>query len=257
MPRLVHLTDLHLYADAGRCLKTINPRASLAAVLAAARQALAEADALILGGDLAQDASPEAYAALKAMLDGFRLPVLVTPGNHDDPDLLARAFASPPGHLDLDGWRLIALNTHVDGEDGGRLSHAELARLERRLAEADGRHALICLHHPPVPLGSAWMDAIGLAEAPAFWSTIERHGRVRGVLFGHAHQTFEGRRGNIRLLGTPSTCIQFKPNEPRFRLDDRPPGYRRLSLRDDGGIDSEVVRIHGFLPRNPGNDAVD
>ena len=255
MPTLVHLTDLHLYADAKARLKTVDTRASLAAVLAAAEQALAAADALILGGDLAQDESPAAYLALKAMLAGWRLPLLITPGNHDDPARIAQTFAPLPGHLDLGPWRVIALNTHEDGTDGGRLAPPELERLDRLLAEARGRHALICLHHQPVAIGSAWMDEIGLANAAAFWTVVERHARVRGVLFGHVHQPFEAKRGNVLLLGSPSTCIQFKPHELQFWLDNKSPGYRWLTLHEHGGIDSAVVRIEGFIPEDLSDNA--
>ena len=35
-----------------------------------------------------------------------------------------------------------------------------------------------------------------------------------------AHQALDVFRGNIRYLCTPSTCMQFKPREPGFVIDD-------------------------------------
>jgi Icc protein len=50
------------------------------------------------------------------------------------------------------------------------------------------------------------------------------------------------RRG-VRLLGVPSTCAQFLPHSEQFAIDPAPPGYRSLTLRADGSIATEVVRI--------------
>ena len=61
------------------------------------------------------------------------------------------------------------------------------------------------------------------------------------VVFGHVHQTVDRMIGNVRLLGTPSTCVQFKPRSDAFALDDLPPGYRWITLHPDGSIDTEVV----------------
>ena len=92
----------------------------------------------------------------------------------------------------------------------------------------------------PAAVGSAWLDAIGLADAAAFWNIVDRHPQVKGVLWGHAHQAFAGRRGNVKLLGTPSTCLQFLPQSDDFAIDTRGPGWRWLELRDDGTLDSAV-----------------
>lgn len=255
MPILLHLTDLHLYADAQGCLKTVNTRDSFAAVLAKARQSHPHPDALILGGDLAQDESPVAYRALGTMLADWRVPRLITPGNHDSLAAIARIFAPLPDHLDLGSWRIVALNTHEDGKDGGRLAKAALARLHLLLNDAGDHRVLICMHHPPVTIGSAWMDEIGLVHAESFWSVVERFDCVRGVLFGHVHQALDGVQDGIRLLGSPSTCIQFKPLQDRFWLDGQSPGYRWLELHPDGDITTGVVRIAGFIPEDLSDNA--
>lgn len=65
---------------------------------------------------------------------------------------------------------------------------------------------------------------------------------------GHVHQQFEARCGQARIMGTPSTCIQFRPDCDNFELDDKSPGYRWLQLNDDGSIETGVERIEGFIP---------
>ncbi len=44
-------------------------------------------------------------------------------------------------------------------------------------------------------------------------------------------------------MGTPSTCIQFMPNKDVFALDRQDAGYRRLTLHDNGEIETEVIRV--------------
>jgi Icc protein len=41
-------------------------------------------------------------------------------------------------------------------------------------------------------------------------------------------------------MATPSTCVQFRPGARDFELDVLPPGFRRLTLHDDGRIDTTV-----------------
>jgi Icc protein len=42
----------------------------------------------------------------------------------------------------------------------------------------------------------------------------------------------------IRLMGTPSTCMQFAQDADEFEVDVRPPAYRWIELGDDGGIET-------------------
>lgn len=72
---------------------------------------------------------------------------------------------------------------------------------------------------------------------------IDQAEQVRGMLWGHIHQTFEGQRGSVRLMGSPSTCVQFTPLSETFAVDEEPPGFRLLALLPNGEIRSQVVRI--------------
>ena len=137
-------------------------------------------------------------------------------------------------------WVVVMMNSTVAGANHGHFGAEELARLDAALAAKAGVHALICLHHHPVPHGSAWLDELMLDNAAEFFAVLARHAGVRGLAWGHTHQPFEGMHGQIRLMGTPSTCMQFAQNADEFEVDSRPPGYRWLELGDDGGIETEV-----------------
>jgi Icc protein len=140
-------------------------------------------------------------------------------------------------------WQILLLDSTVPGADGGALAPAELGWLDEALGATGAPHALVCLHHAPLPTGSEWLDTMVLSNADAFFSVLDRHARVRGVLFGHIHQTFEAERNGVRILASPSTCVQFAKVRPRFGVDPRPPGYRWLGLAPDGAIHTRVRRL--------------
>jgi 3',5'-cyclic-AMP phosphodiesterase len=237
MATVLHLTDTHIAVDAAYALKGVEVRESLAQVLAhAGRQGRPEL--LLATGDLAQDGSEAAYRWLAGALEPAASRLAALAGNHDNPSLLA-AVLPMPRQIQLDGWRIILLHTAVPEAEGGRLADSELTFLDQTLA-APPMPTLIALHHPPLLLGSRWLDAIGLDNAGDFWRLVEHRQQMRAVLFGHAHQAFDAFRGAVRLLGTPSTCAQFLPYADDFALDTLPPGYRTLALHANGQLETAV-----------------
>lgn len=245
--RLLQLTDTHIFADPAATLGGMDTRASLRAVLTRARAGAVPPDLVLLTGDLAAAEEAAAYRWLVDELGSFEEPVWYVPGNHDDPDTLA-AIATPAGWQGcgsrrLGAWHFVLLNSAVAGEAYGTLGDAELARLAHALGQHPADPTLIVLHHHPVLLDSRWMDTMVLRDAAAFWAVIERHPQVRGVLCGHVHQNHDRFRGAVRLLATPSTCVQFAPRSVAFARDRLGPGFRRLQLHDDGTITTAVERV--------------
>jgi len=236
-------------------IKGICSNDSLTAVLEHARHHCADPDVIILGGDLAQDELPSTYRRLSVMLGHWSAPFMVTPGNHASLSALRHSLIpalkeifSYSDCLTMAGWKVIALNSHERGSVGGLLVEAELDRLERLLAAQDHAHVLIAIHHHPVDIGSRWLDDIGLNNQDRLWSVIDRFPQVRAMICGHIHQSLDVMRGNVRILGTPSTCMQFMPKQDDFRLDGISPGYRWLKLLQDGSIRTGVERVEGFIP---------
>lgn len=243
--RLLHITDTHLFADTGQHLRGVVTYQSLSRVLERARRDPQWPPRAVLAtGDLSEDQSEESYRHFHALVRDLGVPVYCAPGNHDDPDTLRRVLdrepCSVPEVAQLDGWSVVLLSSHVPGETGGALGDAQLARLEQTLAAHRDRHALIGLHHAPLDIGSRWLDAHRLADADEFLACMERHQHVRGVLWGHVHQTFEAQRAGVSFLSTPATCGQFLPRSPVFATDDRPPAWRWLHLHPDGRLETRL-----------------
>jgi Icc protein len=250
--RLIQFTDTHLLASADAELRGMRTLPSLRACLERAQDWHFPADAVLLSGDLVQD-EPRGYDAIRELFAGLNVPVLTVPGNHDLPDALARALGQPPfvvgGSRPLGAsWTVRLVSTWYAESAGGegRVGEQELAALDRDLASLAGRHVLVCLHHPAVPMDAEGIDALGLIDAAELWQIVERHGCVRAIVWGHAHQALDVYRGTRRLMCSPSTCIQFRPRVVRLEVDDRPPGYRVIDLHADGGVSSEVVWLEGY-----------
>lgn len=243
---ILQLTDPHLFADPETRLRGVETASSFRRALDHALAAW-NPDVILLTGDLSEDRSAEAYLQLRKALESLQIPVYCIPGNHDDPEVMARELRGPQFNycqpLRHQNWLLPMLNTWDGDRGGGRLGREELERLAEQLSATDAEHVLVCLHHQPVPVGSAWLDSVGLDDSAALMETIGQFPRVRGLLWGHVHQNFDQHDGGLRLMGTPSTCYQFEPGRDDFALDALGPGYRRLRLHADGRIDSQVIQL--------------
>jgi Icc protein len=248
--RLLQLTDLHILAEPEDCLKGMNTRASFEAVCRKALGDQPQPDLLLATGDLSQDGSAASYRYLADRFMELGLPVFCLPGNHDDSGLMREQLQaeriSAAKRVVIGGWLILLLDSTVAGETGGEISAAELDFLDAALDEHADLHALVCLHHQPLPMGSEWIDALGLGNAAAFTDRVHAHENVRGVLWGHVHQQAHHRLRDIEWMATPSTCVQFKAGSKDFALDDLAPGYRQLELHADGRIESRVQRLEDF-----------
>jgi Icc protein len=240
---LVQFTDQHLFADPARALRGVVTLPSLRATLRAAHADIAACDAILVTGDLVQD-DPGGYEHFRAEFSRLGKPVLCIPGNHDDVPAMRSALSLPPfqlgGVYDAGSWRTILLDSTIAGETGGALSAESMAFLEEALASAPARHALVCLHHHPLPMRSRWLDTVGLSNATELVALLQRFDTVRGVLFGHVHQALDTQWQGLRMIATPSTCSQFKPLSDDFAVDNQPPAWRTLSLHADGRLETTL-----------------
>jgi Icc protein len=243
--RILHVTDPHLFADADGSLRGVVTDTTLKAVVEHIARSEWPADLVAMTGDVIQDDTAEAYARFRDIIAPLGLPVYCVPGNHDVRSLMRDLLHTAPFHycssLRIRNWLIAGIDSCVDNDAGGQISAAELSRLAEILATTDATHVAICLHHPPLMMQSRWLDQVGLKNADEFLDLVCTAGNVRVTLFGHVHQPFDKVHRNVRIVGTPSTCAQFKPRSDTFALDHHPPAYRRVSLYEDGNIRSELI----------------
>ena len=248
--RVVQLTDTHLCRESGGKLLGMDTDHSLGAVLDTLVSARSpDIDVLLCTGDLSDNGAKEAYQRLEKALAPLPGEKFWLPGNHDLRERMEEVAGSRrlSGEIEAGNWQIVMLDSQIPGEVGGRLGEAELERLEAALqrGRAAGRYSLLCLHHQPVPIGCDWLDEQMVVDADAFWDLVDQYPEVRAVLWGHVHQQIDRHRGDVLLLASPSTCVQFKPGSADFAADGQSPGYRWLDLASDGSLQTGVSRVTG------------
>ena len=246
--KLLQITDTHLFeADEGSLL-SVRTADSFAAVVQEILNHQVQYEYILATGDISQDHSAESYQRFAEGIAPLKKDCFWLPGNHDYKPNMGSVLPSPQiqsvEHLMLgEHWQLILLDSQVVGVPHGRLSDQQLTLLEEKLAENPQRHTLVLLHHHPLLVGSAWLDQHTLKDAEAFWQVVNRFSNVKGILCGHVHQDMNVLDNGIRVMATPSTCVQFKPDSDDFALDTESPGWRELELHSNGDITTEVDRL--------------
>ncbi len=246
--RLLQITDTHLFATAEESLLGINTYNSYHAVLQSILLQQHPFNLVVATGDLAQDHSLEAYQHFAEGIARLPAPCVWLPGNHDFQPAMVNALAhsgiTPSKHVLIgDNWQLILLDTQVFGVPHGQLSDYQLEWLERCLAQYSDRNTLILMHHHPLSSGCTWLDQHNLRNAHVLAALLARYPRVRAILCGHIHQELDIDWNGVRLLASPSTCIQFKPHSTNFAIDDTAPGWRYIDLLPDGTVETDVFRL--------------
>src|SRR6478752_1132499 len=85
---LAQLSDLHLCEE----WEGVEPALGVERVVEAVRSLPDPVDAVLVSGDLTDDASEESYRLAREMLGRFEAPIHVLPGNHDDRARLREVF---------------------------------------------------------------------------------------------------------------------------------------------------------------------
>lgn len=245
--KIIQITDTHIFTDNADSFDSVNTTESLNRVLSLIKDSDVKPDLIIASGDLVHDASPSAYRKLDAVLQKTEAPVYCLPGNHDDPDMMQKYLNKGNVHtrksFQTGRWNIIFLDSVIPGSHGGKLSDEELSRLKGIIDEHKTCNHLICLHHHPVLIGSAWMDGMMLENAESLFSLTDNMKQIKIILWGHIHQEFDSKRKGVRLLGAPSTCVQFKPGTDTYVQDDKAPGFRVIELYENGDFETEIRRL--------------
>ncbi|MGI9292237.1 MAG: 3',5'-cyclic-AMP phosphodiesterase [Gammaproteobacteria bacterium] len=243
--RLLHITDTHLHAHHEARMRGVNTFDSFIAVIEHVHTDGRPYDAVIATGDLVQDETRQGYERFRDVMIHLGVNVYCVPGNHDSQRIMEEVLNGGPFHycgdFVLGDWCIVMLNSVIRLDDSGRMTPDELARLDQTLKKNTGKHAMLCMHHHPLDMGSQWLDGVALQNKEKLFRVIGEHNNVRSMVWGHVHQSSDRDHNGIRMLSSPSTSSQFLPHSDVFKMDTRPPGYRWIELNEDGSIDTEVV----------------
>ncbi|MEM7887897.1 3',5'-cyclic-AMP phosphodiesterase [Morganella morganii] len=248
--RILQITDTHLFAGETDTLLGINTLHSYHAVLDAIVKQQLPADLIVATGDLVQDQSTRAYQRFTDGIARLPAPCVWLPGNHDyQPSMaqeLAAAGISPSKQVLLgDQWQILLLDSQVQSVPHGELSDDQLIWLDNCLAQQPDCHTVVMLHHHPLASGCTWLDQHSLRNSHMLAEVLTRYQNIEGILCGHIHQDLDVMWNGIRMLATPSTCVQFKPHCTNFTLDTAAPGWRYLELTtgDNPSLTTQLFRL--------------
>jgi 3',5'-cyclic-AMP phosphodiesterase len=231
--RIVHLSDSHVSKEGKPYLPGVDLADRCRSAVRVCGALKPGADLVILGGDMLDDGPSPDYRALAGMLDGIAAPVHLCLGNHDSLEGFRRA-PLPTFPTDSRGWysfragdfRVIILFTASERRGKGNIDRDQLDWLQGEL-EAAGR-ALIFMHHPPVSVGIAWLDAINVENSSEFWAVVEPFAeRIDGIFFAHVHMQLSLVRNGILLASPPAAGWQFRadPLAAKAETSNELPGF--------------------------------
>jgi 3',5'-cyclic AMP phosphodiesterase CpdA len=238
---IAQITDMHLGFQPGDPNELNRKR--LDSVLAALMEDGRVPDIMLATGDLAEHGAVATYETLKRLFSDLPFPVWPILGNHDLRANFLSVFDDLPVEGDSDvryvveagPLRIVMVDTLEEGRHGGSFGPERAAWLDATLAAGPGRPTLVCLHHPPIESGNAWMSE----DSDAAWveglrDVIARHPQVIRLLSGHLHRGMLTSFGGATLSVCPATA-------PQVALD-----FRDLDVRDPDGRDMIVAEQPGF-----------
>lgn len=243
--KIIQLTDTHLMPP-GISANGVDPEVRLRAAIGDINARHADADLLVITGDLCNHGDASAYALLREIIEQAPFPVRLLLGNHDSRPEFVKAFPDHPrdaeGYvqciLDTDYGRLLFLDTHGAGVIGGVYDAPRLAWLDSALSGAGDQPVTVFVHHPPIHDGIRHFRDISLHDDGALLARLAAHpAGVRHIVFGHIH---------IPMAGTSPEGIAYSSGQScthRFITDldlpdpwwtDGNPVYRILLIDDLG-----------------------
>lgn len=221
---ILHLSDTHFVAGPDPLYGSIDSEARLRQLFAEVEASGCRPEAIVFTGDLADRGEAAAYEKLRAIIDpaAARLgaEVIWVMGNHDDratfrAKLLGQLPTTNPVDrvYDINGLRIIALDSTVPGHHYGSVTEAQLDWLAEELSVPAPHGTILALHHPPVPsvLDLAVLvelrDQDGLAE-------VIRGSDVRSIIAGHLHYSTTATFAGVPVSVASATCYTQDLNVP-------------------------------------------
>lgn len=246
---ILHISDTHFVEDGATLYGVVNPDDHLRQLFDGLADSAIRPDALVFTGDLTDNGQVDGYRRLRTIVEpvceAYGAQLIWVMGNHDarpefrrhlldeigaDP---ATAWANIDYVADVNGLRVIALDSTVPGQNHGEIDDAQHAWLAQTLQQPAEHGTLVAMHHPPVPTHIDVLRLVELREQSRFEETINGTD-VRAVLAGHFHYS----SASTLPDGTPvsvaaATCFSHDTRSPAERLHSR-----------DGALGCNLVEVY-------------
>lgn len=232
--KLIHLSDIHLTVP-GTTIHGRDPRRNFERALGHVLADHADAELMVITGDLSDWGDLADYQWLRGRLESFPIPVRLCIGNHDNRKAFLSAFPEcaeadgfAQGSYDTSAGRCLFLDTCEPETHAGRYCDARLDWLARQLSDHDGPF-LLFMHHNPMPTHLGPMDQIRLLDDAPFRDLVGRHrDRIRHIFFGHCHLPLSGSVAGVpasSLRGTNHASYPLFSEKLMLSASDLPEAY--------------------------------
>jgi 3',5'-cyclic-AMP phosphodiesterase len=214
---IAHISDTHFLAGGAKLFGEAETEKNLRAALEQLSHLSSLPEAIVITGDLADLGEPDAYARLRAIVEpaaeGMGSRIIWVMGNHDERPAYAEGlFDATPSEepqdavYDVNGLRVISLDTSVPGYHHGELTDAQLDWLRAELATPAEHGTILAMHHPPAPTPLLWaMDMLELHGQDRL-ADVLRGTDVRAILAGHLHYSSHTTFAGIPVSVASATC---------------------------------------------------
>ncbi len=218
---VAHLSDPHVLAGGRLQYGVVDTEAGLVLALERLRHVDPPPQVLVFTGDLADKAEPAAYALLRELVGSaaaaIGAQVVWTMGNHDERAAYARGLYDEDGDgpqdrvHEVDGLRVVALDTSVPGYHHGSLEPSQLAWLADVLATPAPHGTVLAMHHPPIPV--PMLPAAALIELADQHQLAEvlTGTDVRVIVGGHFHFSTYSTFAGIPVSVASASCYTSDP----------------------------------------------
>ncbi len=249
---LLHISDTHLLQGGGRLYDTLAPEVSLQRIFRDLEASGARPEAIVFTGDLADHGEPGAYRLLRSIVDpaAERLGagVIWCMGNHDDRMAFRTSLFDQSGNsrpvdrvYDVNGLRVITVDTTVPGHHWGSLAGGQLDWLAEELSIPAPHGTILAMHHPPLP---AIQDLAAIVELRGQHELAEviDGSDVRSIIAGHLHFSTAGLFAGVPVSVASATCYTQDLTAPSrsTRPQNGGQAYNLVHVFDDQVLHSVV-----------------
>lgn len=255
---IAHISDTHLLGGSRKLFSTINVKKNLETLLNRLRATDYSFDALVFTGDLADVAEPEAYRWIRQQVEPVAAElgaqVVWVMGNHDEREHYARELfdeesdGTPHDRVyDVNGLRIIALDSTVPGYHHGELEDSQLEWLTAELATPAKHGTILALHHPPIRSHNPLVRMIELFRQDRLEKVLSGTD-VRTILGGHLHYSTFGTFAGIPVAVASATCYTVDMGMSKDNLMTAVDGAQSVQLVHmyDDTVVHTVVPVEEF-----------
>lgn len=256
---LLHVSDTHLLAAGRKLYDKVDSDALLQRLFDEVEASGARPEAIVFTGDLADKGETEAYLRLREIVEPAAARIgaraIWVMGNHDDraafrTTLLGTQASTMPidAVYDLNGLRLITLDSTVPGHHFGAITTAQLDWLAHELSTPAPHGTILAMHHPPIPSVLDLAVAVELRDQAPL-AEVLRGSDVRSILAGHLHYSSTATFAGIPVSVASASCYTQDLNVPvgGTRGRDGAQGFNLVHVYPDTVLHS-VVPLGSFAP---------